>query len=84
MVAPPNTDLGIKPTKAASLGKSPREIKIPATANPTRRAATPVKPMTPLFCENVVLGMELKMPASRLPKPSASIPPSSLRMKTGP
>ncbi len=52
-----NTGLGIRPTRAASLGKSPREINNAATTYPTRRAATPVRLTTPLFCEKVVLGM---------------------------
>ena len=63
---------------------TPKRINQNAHAKPADRDAHCVSAMTPLFCENVVLGGLVKRQARNELTPSASNPPCTRLSKSGP
>ena len=69
---------------APNLPKTPKRINQNAHEKPADRDAHCVSAMTPLFCENVVLGGLVKRQARNELTPSASNPPCTRFSKSGP
>ena len=69
---------------APSFPNTPNNISQNAHAKPADRDAHCVSAMTPLFCENVVLGGLVKRQARNELTPSASNPPCTRFSKSGP
>mmetsp|Transcript_40069 Transcript_40069/g.111372 ORF Transcript_40069/g.111372 Transcript_40069/m.111372 type:complete len:341 (-) Transcript_40069:641-1663(-) len=81
---PPTTQIGIEDMIAPNLPMTPNRINQQAHAKPAARDAQRVSAMTPLFCEKVVFGGEVKTAAKRELMPSASRPPCTLESKSSP
>jgi hypothetical protein len=72
---PPTTQMGIDVNAAPSFPNTPNNISQKAHEKPADRDAHCVSEMTPLFCENVVLGGLVKRQARNELTPSARSPP---------
>eukprot|EP00966_Prymnesium_polylepis_P122465 2831030-Prymnesium_polylepis.1 len=75
---PPRTQMGMVVMMPANLPKMPKKMSQPAHANPVESDALRVSSMTPLFCEKVVLGAQVKRAARKELTPSARRPPCTL------
>ncbi len=71
MTPPPSTEMGIAATTAPTFGIKPHSTKKSAPRVTTDRLITPVIEIKPTFWLNDVLGSPAKMPAIKLPRPSA-------------
>ena len=69
---------------APSFPNTPNNISQKAHEKPADRDAHCVSAMTPLFCENVVLGGLVKRQARNELTPSARSPPCTRLSKSGP
>ena len=73
--APPNTGNGIETINAPNTGNKPAKARSTPVNATTWRLATPVKEITPIFCENEENGVVDIIAAKADPKPSAKTPP---------
>ena len=68
------TGRGINPSSAGNFGRKPIRMKMIATANATRRLATPVAAAKPTAGVEVLVPRAPAAPASKVDAPSASTP----------
>merc|ERR1719221_2175371 len=83
-VSPPTTQSGMEAMMLPNFATTPKRMSHPAHAKPAARDAHLVREMMPLFCEKVVFGGDVKIPARMELKPSASRPPCMRESNSAP